>query len=142
MNLEINIPGAPVGKGRPRARIMTANGKQFVHLYTDAQTVATEKVVAQLARIIMGSRDPYSGPLVMEILVNHTIPTSWSKKERQDALDGAVACMSKPDLDNVVKLILDSLNKIVYADDKQVVGILARKQYSSNPRVEVKIRPA
>lgn len=139
--IEFTIPGKPVGKGRPRARIMTANGKQFVHLYTDKETVDTEKVVAQLARLVMGPRNPFSGPLVMELLVHHPIPASWSKKDRQAALDGETACMAKPDLDNVVKLVLDALNKIVYTDDKQVVGILARKQYGMDPRVEVKIKP-
>ena len=140
--IKITIPGEPVGKGRPRARIMQANGKSFVHLYTDADTVAMEKMIAQLGRYAMGPRNPFSGPLVLELLAHHPIPTSWPKKNQATAREGEMACMAKPDLDNVVKLVLDALNKIVYVDDKQVVGILARKQYSAEARVEVTIKPA
>ena len=43
----------------------------------------------------------------------------------------------KPDLDNVVKLILDAINGIVFADDKQVVSISASKAYSDTPRTTV-----
>ncbi len=36
-----------------------------------------------------------------------------------------------PDLDNLVKFVLDSLNGVVYMDDKQVVHVTACKHWSS-----------
>ena len=43
----------------------------------------------------------------------------------------------KPDLDNVVKAVLDALNGVVYRDDAQVVNLVATKRYATEPRVEV-----
>lgn len=45
------------------------------------------------------------------------------------------------DLDNRIKLILDSLNKIAFYDDRQIVEIHAyRFEDKSNPRVEIEIK--
>jgi len=43
----------------------------------------------------------------------------------------------KPDLDNLIKLIKDACNKIIWKDDAQVVSIFAEKVYSETPRKEV-----
>ena len=45
----------------------------------------------------------------------------------------------KPDADNVVKIICDSLNKIAYYDDAQIVDVYFHKYYSENPRTLVVI---
>ena len=42
-------------------------------------------------------------------------------------------------MDNVVKIIADSLNNLAYYDDTQIVDCQCRKFYSENPRVEVTI---
>ena len=43
-------------------------------------------------------------------------------------------------MDNVVKIIADSLNQVAYRDDTQIVDQQCRKFYSENPRVEVSIK--
>ena len=43
-------------------------------------------------------------------------------------------------MDNVVKIVADSLNQIAYRDDTQIVDCQCRKFYSDNPRVEVTIK--
>lgn len=45
----------------------------------------------------------------------------------------------KPDTDNIAKSILDSLNKIAYLDDKQVVKLEVEKYYAANANVAVMI---
>lgn len=45
----------------------------------------------------------------------------------------------KPDLDNLAKFLKDCLNKMFYKDDKQIVSMKCRKEYSENPRWEIKI---
>lgn len=37
----------------------------------------------------------------------------------------------KPDLDNLIKMVMDSFNGIVWEDDTQVTAVTAYKQYSS-----------
>lgn len=42
------------------------------------------------------------------------------------------------DLDNTLKAILDSLNGILYVDDKQIISILAERfDDKNNPRAEI-----
>lgn len=70
---------------------------------------------------------------------------------RSDHLKGdLMACMTfyiadlkRRDLDNMIKLILDAVNKILYDDDSQVVRILASKQPCAirDERTEVEIFP-
>ena len=47
--------------------------------------------------------------------------------------------MVKPDVDNIIKIYLDALNKIAYNDDNQVVSIICNKYYSDRPYVEIEI---
>lgn len=55
-------------------------------------------------------------------------------------LEGVIRPTKKPDIDNVCKIVLDSLNGIAYHDDTQVVDCQVRKFYSENPRVVVTIQ--
>ena len=52
---------------------------------------------------------------------------------------GYIRPAKKPDIDNVIKSILDALNGVAYHDDTQVVAVFAEKYYSDTPRVEVEI---
>ena len=47
----------------------------------------------------------------------------------------------KPDLDNLIKSLFDSISKseIVWSDDAIVCDLRARKLYSPNPRIEIEI---
>lgn len=44
-----------------------------------------------------------------------------------------------PDIDNLIKLMLDCLNEIAFSDDRQIAKICCEKKYSNNPRTEIKI---
>lgn len=45
------------------------------------------------------------------------------------------------DLDNTLKVLLDSLNRIAYVDDSQIVKITARRfEDKKNPRAEVVVK--
>lgn len=46
----------------------------------------------------------------------------------------------KPDSDNIIKIVLDGLNKVAYHDDAQICKLSFEKKYSEIPRVEVKIK--
>lgn len=51
----------------------------------------------------------------------------------------------RPDIDNLVKFVLDSLNGVVYHDDRQVVKVVAYKMRDNdgycNGRTVVEIKP-
>lgn len=43
------------------------------------------------------------------------------------------------DLDNLNKVTIDSMNKIVYEDDKQIYELLCRKELSAVPRTVITV---
>ena len=67
------------------------------------------------------------------------IPKSFSKKKREQALAGDIQPTKKPDLDNILKVVCDALNKVAYNDDAQCVGAILSKGYSDTEYIEVKL---
>jgi Holliday junction resolvase RusA-like endonuclease len=96
----------------------------------------------------MGERKPLEGPLTAQMLFVFLAPASWSEKRRSAAKWVA----SKPDIDNLVKAIADSLGRYVeklgsievmddcvYIDDAQICEITAQKVYGIREEVIVTI---
>jgi Holliday junction resolvase RusA-like endonuclease len=105
-------------------------------MYTPAATLAYESEIARIAEIARGDWPVMDTPMSLRVVAHHTIPVSWSKRKQMAALQGDLI-PGKPDLDNVAKAVLDALNGVIYADDKQVIKLVAEKRYSLEPRVEV-----
>lgn len=132
MILAITIPGEPVAKARPR---VTRAGIT----YTPAKTVNYETLVKELFHVAYPDHRPLDVPVKMLIEAYFTIPASWSKKKKQQALGGAIRPTKRPDWDNLGKLVSDALNGLAYRDDAQIVEATAAKYYSDRPRVEIEI---
>lgn len=132
MATEFCILGDPQGKGRHR----TGMGRE----YTPEKTVLYENLVKTEYQRQSGVRFPDDAMLDVRIFAYYAIPKSVSKKKRQAMLDKKIRPTKKPDADNVCKVICDSLNKVAYRDDTQVVDCMVRKFYSDTPRVVVSIR--
>jgi Holliday junction resolvase RusA-like endonuclease len=122
--ITITIPGEMRGKGRPR---FTSRGG-FAKAYTDDKTKNAEAWVKHCAVTQAGSV-PTDAAVSVAVAVEVVPPASWSKTKRASAIAGGFYPTSKPDLDNVVKLIADALNGIVWQDDKQIVRMVASKRY-------------
>lgn len=135
------VHGDPVGKGRPR--ITTRGG--FVRAYSPDKTRDYECMVADLAHREMMNHGllPTYDAVKVEIEAHFAIPKSYSKKKHEQAIKDEIKPMVKPDIDNVVKAVLDAMNKTVYIDDKQVVELVARKFYTEEKegfiRIEVSV---
>lgn len=69
------------------------------------------------------------------------VQKSISKKKRQQRLDNVVLPTVKPDTDNYIKSTLDALTGVLWTDDNIITDIVARKRYSDEPHVFVKITP-
>jgi Holliday junction resolvase RusA-like endonuclease len=130
------VYGEPVGKGRPR---FARRGK-FTSTYTPLKTKTYEDEIRMMARAAMGSSEPLETPMTVAIYIRVGIPASYSKQKRKDALSGILKPTKKPDLDNVAKCFLDSMNEIVYLDDKQVINLHVTKVYAETPAVEVMVK--
>jgi Holliday junction resolvase RusA-like endonuclease len=80
---------------------------------------------------------PFEGPLQLDVTFFMYIPNGLSKKIGGG--EGGVPHYIRPDIDNLLKWILDCSNKILYNDDAQVTTVIARKIYSKLPRTEFSI---
>lgn len=137
MKVRFTVLGTPQGKGRHR---FTQAGN-YVKTYTPDATASYENLVKlEYRRQCKDFRFEKDIPLDVHIMAYYPIPKSASKKKRTNMVAFRLRPMKKPDTDNVVKIILDSLNHIAYNDDVQVVDLQVRKFYSENPRVVVSIR--
>lgn len=130
------VPGQPVAKGRPKV----ARRGKHVTMYTPEKTANYEGLVAHSAAFAMAGRDLIKCAVSVELDIRLQIPTSWSKKKQQQAVDGLIAATKKPDADNVEKGIFDGMNGVVWIDDVQVVQVSKRKRYAATPGVVVIVR--
>lgn len=136
MRANFVIPGEPVGKGRPQ---FSTNGGH-PHARTPKKTVVYENLVKmEYERQCEGVRFPDDAALSVTITAWFSIPASKSLKVKEMMLAGVMRPTKRPDLDNVMKSILDGLNGVAYRDDVQVVTAFVEKRYSSRPRVYVEI---
>jgi Holliday junction resolvase RusA-like endonuclease len=137
----VELPGEPIGKGRPRFRVATArDGRTFGHAYTPAKTRAYERSLAMMGKVAMRGKAPLAGPLCVTVTAFMGVPASWSNKKRDAALSGAVR-PSRPDVDNIFKAGTDPLNGIIFGDDAQIAEARIIKLYDENPRLRIEVAP-
>lgn len=143
MKVNFTIDGDPKGKERPK--FSTINRRAF----TPEQTKHYENWI----KLLYGAtvKHYFEGNVKMSIVCYYGITKKDTNaiaknnvktkefKEARAKLDGVIRPTKKPDLDNIIKVIADSLNGIAYKDDAQVVEVVSSKFYSNKPRVEVTI---
>ena len=124
------------GKGRPRF----ARKGTLVKTYTDAKTLTYEKSIQTYAKQAMGSTSPLIGAVAAYLHIGIPIPPSYSKARQIACINGDERPTKKPDIDNIVKAVLDGMNGIVYLDDKQVVDLHLTKVYSSKEGIDIMVK--
>ena len=134
LKVSFTVPGEPVGKGRPRFN--THSGRAF----TPQKTASYENLV-KLEYQMQVKENPFPEKQMLKLSIKayFGIPKSASKKVRQAMLSGEQQPVKKPDIDNIFKVIADSLNQMAYYDDSQIVEGTVEKYYSEQPRVDVQI---
>ena len=129
--IRLEIPGIPVGKARPR---FTKKG----HAYTPDKT---RKYEGRVAVAFYDSREKAfrkGTPIVVDVIARMPIPKSTSKKKRLEML-ARKKMLKQPDIDNIVKAVLDGLSGLAFPDDNQVWKIYAYKIYAEEPSTTVLI---
>ena len=76
--------------------------------------------------------------LKIDIVFELEIPKSLSKK-KQELLVGSYNT-KKPDIDNLVKSVLDAMNGVWFKDDGQICSVSAMKKYSREPKTIIVIK--
>lgn len=86
--------------------------------------------------------EPIKGAIMLEVSFYSARPKSHYKTGKNAGLlreDAPVMNAHKPDIDNLLKFIMDAMNGVFYKDDGQIVTIIVNKFYSPNPRTEIGI---
>ena len=116
----------PRGKQRPRFSRISKT------VYTPTKTAKYEKQIAKAYTESGGKCIPADCYVSVSVSAFFPIPKSYSKKKREDCLERILRPDKKPDMDNILKVVLDALNDVAYEDDKQVVELIGRKYYTES----------
>ena len=104
----------PATKGRPRCRRMTNGG---MAVYTPSATQKAEKRVATA----FTEQNPGWEPLAEGVTLHALFFTSQTRRGRP------------PDLDNLLKLVMDALNGLAWTDDAAVKQVMAQVYRHQRP---------
>ena len=132
--LEITIPMKPVAKGRPRF----SQGRCF----TPEKTVIAEGMIARAVyRHMLAMNIPIAqGPLSLNLSFFFKLPKKSSDKQTLILNYSTQHHIKRPDIDNLEKLVTDSLNKVAYYDDCQIAQISARKLYAEEDSIHILLK--
>lgn len=127
MVIAFTVPGEAV----PFARA-GANGKRR---FTPKKQENHMAVVKEFAARAMNGAPPISTAVAMRIGASYLHPASWSKKKKA----ATKWKTSKPDADNIAKLIKDAIGTIVFVDDALVSRLVVDKFYGPTAFVLVEV---
>lgn len=133
MIYEFEILGPVIGKGRPRVNTYTNI------VYTPTKTKEYESLIQQYFLLKYPRYIPFEERIYIEIVAQFKVPKGTSKANTEKMLNGEISPAKKPDIDNIVKIILDALNKLAFKDDNQITKLSIDKIYGKEDKVYVKI---
>jgi Holliday junction resolvase RusA-like endonuclease len=124
--MRLFIHGKPIAKKRPR---FARRGKHVV-TYNDQETEEGLWLLDAKKQIA----EKLNGPVVVEVVFSMPRPKSHFGTGRNAGIlkpSAPKEHTQKPDIDNLIKFVLDCLNHCgVWHDDNDVVRIVARKLWS------------
>ncbi len=133
MIYEFEVPAKIIGKGRPRLNTYTGQ------VYTPTRTKDYENLVEQYFLLKYPRYKAMEGRAKVTIVAHFEVPKSTGKLQREQMLGNSISPTKKPDIDNIVKIVLDSMNKFAFKDDTQITKIDVEKVYSDEEKLYVKI---
>jgi Holliday junction resolvase RusA-like endonuclease len=122
---DLFCPGPPIPLMRPRL-----HGKGLYDPQFNEKEALRQYIEPHI-------KEPFAGPLCLDLTFQMPIPLSWSNKKRVDPPE----CVKRPDLSNLVKFIEDALNETLWKDDSQICELRARKLYHTDPGVRIRVIP-
>lgn len=130
--ITFSVPGNPVPQPRPRFTVQGGLAKAYVkklhpvHAYRRA--IAFEASAA--------GATPVNQPVSVVIDAVFQRPKSHMRKS---GVKPSAPLLPLCDVDNVAKAVLDALNGVAWADDRQVSRLVVEKSYGTEARTTVRI---
>lgn len=119
------IPGNPI----PLKRVRVC-GKRFYDSQTKVKEQMRNKIEIASKRILSPNET-----LKVKLWFIMPIPKSWPLKRALNAKWHN----SRPDVDNLCKMIFDVFNGILWHDDCKIVDIHATKEYGPEPKTVIQV---
>lgn len=123
MIYEFEVQSKIIGKGRPRLNSYTGC------VYTPTRTKDYETLVEQYFILKYPKYRPIEGRAKVTITAYFEIPKSTSKAQKEQMILNQISPTKKPDIDNIVKIVLDAMNKFAFKDDTQIAKLEVEKLY-------------
>lgn len=136
-----SVHGKPVPQGSMVAHVNPKTMRASIHYASGSGLAAWRNLVTSAARDAWGEDNVYGGPMGVTLTFRMKRPLSHYR-DLQGTLKPRCVDLRPdvmPDLDKLVRAILDALTGVVWRDDGQVVDIRASKVYSSTPGVDIAI---
>ena len=124
MQIKATLLVEPRGKARPR--VVSKGGKTWA--YSPSGTVKTEAFIRE-SLMVRGYQFDSGIPLKLRATFYKEKPKSTPKKIQYP--------VTRPDLDQYLKLLLDACQKYIFPDDAQITTAIIRKRFGTPPRIEL-----
>jgi Holliday junction resolvase RusA-like endonuclease len=131
---EYTIIGNPTPKGRPR---FTKSG----HAYTPKKTRDAEAKIKFMLQIAASVHSKLPAKNFCNVFVSFYLHRP-KRLQKKTSPPEAIPHDKRPDLDNLVKLLIDASNGILFDDDAQIHQIIANKWYceiDNEPRTYIEV---
>lgn len=136
INQTFFIQTQPKGQARPR---FARNGN-IVVTYDPKESKDYKADIKY--QILQQNPQKMNGGIAMS--VEFTLQRPKSHYTSKNVLKGTapVWCTSKPDLDNLVKAVMDAITSLgkIWQDDKQVCSMYQGKKYGENPQIQISLQ--
>ena len=130
---EFEVIGDIKGKARPRINTYTCQA------YTPNDTKDYENLIKQYFKLKYPRFVPLENRVSVKIIAYFKVPKSTTKKDKIAIEEGLISPTKKPDIDNIVKIVLDALNKMAFKDDNQITKLEVEKIYGKEEKIVVQI---
>ena len=130
--INITLPGKPKNQKRHKF------GRGFVY---DPSSKDKKMIKEGLQKY--APKLPLSGDIFIQLYFHLPYPKKWLRTGKYAGIlkdNAPLWHTTKPDIDNIAKIYLDSMNDIIYNDDRQIVWLTCIKIYSLEPKTEITIR--
>lgn len=133
------VPGTPMAWKRARATVRFGHASRF----EDKRQSSYKADIRSFLRKACGK--PVASPCPFVLTISFEFPLlkgdyngkGEPNKHGKAKLCGEEKRCKKPDLDNLVKMVMDALNGVVWLDDSQVYRINIAKRYSDEPKTVI-----
>jgi len=117
---------------KARARTVVHNG--ITRSYTPSKTVDSENMIRVTYYDHYLLTDRFSKPTAIKLTCVFVLSKPKSAPKKREILP-----TTRPDIDNYIKLVLDSLNGYAFDDDSQIIELHASKVYGDIPKIRIQM---